>query len=34
MSNQISTHPSGTEYPLPQPSDYDREFERVKTLVD
>ncbi|MCJ7524176.1 MAG: nucleotide sugar dehydrogenase [Candidatus Aminicenantes bacterium] len=34
MSNLISLSPDGTEYPLPQPSDYDREFQRVKALVD
>ena len=34
MSNLISFSPDGTEYPLPKPEDYDREFQRVKALVD
>ena len=30
----ISTSPSGEVFPLPQKEDYDREFERLKKLVD
>ena len=30
----ISTSPSGEAFPLPQKEDYDREFERLKKLVD
>jgi len=34
MSNLISLAPDGREYPLPTASDYDREFQRIKALVD
>ncbi|MCX6557784.1 MAG: GDP-mannose dehydrogenase, partial [Candidatus Aminicenantes bacterium] len=33
MTNQLSTSPDGTQYPLPKPEDYDREFKRIKALV-
>jgi len=34
MTESISLSPDGTQYPLPKPEDYDREFKRVKALVD
>jgi len=34
MTESISLSPDGIEYPLPKPEDYDREFKRIKTLVD
>ena len=34
MSKLVSLSPDGTEYPLPTASDYDREFQRIKALVD
>jgi nucleotide sugar dehydrogenase len=33
MSSQLSIAPDGTQYPLPQPSDYQYEFTRVEKLV-
>ncbi len=33
MPEQISISPDGTEYPLPQPSDYDSEFSHINALV-
>jgi UDP-N-acetyl-D-glucosamine dehydrogenase len=34
MPTLTSIAPSGMEYPLPQPEDYDGEYQRVKALVD
>ena len=34
MPDLISISPDGTEYPLPAPTDYDGEYQRLKALVD
>jgi nucleotide sugar dehydrogenase len=34
MSQQFSVSPDGTKYPLPNPEDYSKEFERLKILVE
>lgn len=34
MNKQVSLSPDGQAFPLPEPDDYPREFQRVKGLVD